>query len=413
MSNHRSVSDFGLEEVIVARQAIYSPQLETIGYELLFRRNDSNFAEIEDGVVATQTLINTSFLELGIEQIVGSSLAFINLPPNFIVLVNHLPTSLEQAVLELPIEETPTPETIDQLSKLVENGHTILIDHFNAQKTSLPLLQLAEYIKVDIQEIEREQLATIIETAHNSDCKAIALKVESHEEFEHCKGLGFDAFQGYFFSHPNLIQKVVRRSNAAVLLRLIARINDPKATMEDIEHLIAQDVSLSYKLLRYINCATFSLRREITSIRDAITYIGLLQIRQWSSLLVISNAAEGKPKELLVIALIRAHMCKNMAPKASNINPDEAFTVGLFSVLDAVMDMSMDDLLDHLPFTSAIKLALIEQSGDLGRLLKEVIHYEKGEWAEIEEFIGPIEDYAKYFLEAILFSEQQFKSLNI
>ncbi|HEA26686.1 MAG TPA: HDOD domain-containing protein [Ectothiorhodospiraceae bacterium] len=401
------------DEVIVARQAIYNAQLETIGYELLFRNSDNNSAQFDDSLTATQTLINTSFLELGIEQIVGSALAFINLPSNFVALLPHLPNSLEQSVLEIPITEAPTSATIALLRQLVENGQTIAIDHFCGQPASLPLLKHADYIKVDIQVIEKEKLPSIITMAHDNDCKAIALKVESHQEFEACKELGFDAFQGYFFNHPNLVKKEVKRSNAAVLLKLIERINDPKSTMKDIEQLIAQDVSLSYKLLRYINCATFALRREITSIRDAIIYIGLLQIRQWSTLLVISNAAKGKPKELLVIAMVRAHMCQQLASQTSNINPDEAFTVGLFSVLDAVMDISMEDLLDQLSFTASIKLALIEQSGDLGRLLKEVIHYEKGEWLELGDLQFPIEDYAKRFLEAIFFSEQQLASLEI
>ena len=406
-------NDSTMDEVIVARQAIYNSQLETIGYELLFRNSDNNSAEFDDGVAATQTLINTSFLELGIEQIVGSALAFINLPSNFVALLPHLPNSLEQSVLEVPITEAPTSETIALLRQLVENGQTIAIDHFCGQPASLPLLKHADYIKVDIQIIKKEKLAPIVAMAHDNDCKAIALKVESHQEFEECKTLGFDAFQGYFFNHPNLVKKEVKRSNAAVLLKLIERINDPKSTMDDIEQLIAQDVSLSYKLLRYINCATFALRREITSIKEAITYIGLLQIRQWSTLLVISNAAKGKPKELLVIAMIRAHMCQQMAALSSHINSDEAFTVGLFSVLDAVMDISMEDLLDHLPFTAAIKLALIEQSGDLGKLIQGVIHYEKGEWIEVDDLQFPIEDYARYFLEAVFFSEQQLASLEI
>ncbi|MCW8826233.1 MAG: HDOD domain-containing protein [Gammaproteobacteria bacterium] len=399
------------DEVVVARQAIYNPQLETIGYELLFRSGDQNSAQFDDGVAATQTLINTSFLELGIEQIVGSALAFINLPSNFIELVHHLPQSLQQSVLEFPIIEAPTSETLTQINQLVENGHTIAIDHFCGGNAALPLLKLADYIKVDIQGTEQNKLSDIVAMAHNNGCQAIALKVESHDEFELCKVLGFDAFQGYFFNHPNLVKKSVKRSNAAVLLKLIERINDPKSTMENIEQLIAQDVSLSYKLLRYINCATFALRREITSIRDAISYIGLLQIRQWSTLLVISNAAEGKPRELLVIALIRAHMCQHLAEQSKTLNPDEAFTVGLFSVLDAVMDMSMEDLLDQLPFTTAIKLALIEQSGDMGRILAEVIQYEKGEWDDVDQLMFPIEDYAKCFLEAIFFSEQQLASL--
>jgi EAL and modified HD-GYP domain-containing signal transduction protein len=402
-----------MDEVIVARQAIYNSRLETIGYELLFRNSGSNLAEFDNGVVATQTLINTSFLELGIEQIVGSALAFINIPANFTELIQHLPSSLEQAVLEFPITEVPTPETIAQIRTLVDSGHTIAIDHFCGDLATLPLLAYAHYVKIDLQQIAREKLAAIVTMAHSNSCKVIALKVENHQEFELCKNLEFDAFQGYFFNHPNLVKKEVKRSNAAVLLKLIATINDAKSSIEDIERLVAQDVSLSYKLLRYINCATFALRREITSIRDAISYIGLLQIRQWSTLLAISNAAKGKPKELLVIAIIRAHMCQQLATQSTGLNPNEAFTVGLFSLVDAVMDLPMEELLDHLPFTTAIKLALVERSGELGRLLEEVIHYEKGEWREIAEPLFPIEDYARRFLEAIFFSEQQLAALEI
>ncbi|MDH3354315.1 MAG: HDOD domain-containing protein, partial [Chromatiales bacterium] len=267
-----------MDEVAVARQAIYNTQLETIGYELLFRNSGSHSVTIKDGIEATQTLINTSFLELGIEQIVGSSLAFINLPHNFKELVPNLPASLEQSVLEYPLTTEPTQDLINELLTLIDNGHKIALDQFNYTPEILPLLKRVQYIKVDVQSTNKDSLKKIVELSHHTKTKAIAFKIENYDEFEYCKEIGFDAFQGFFFNRPNLVKKEVTRSNSAVLLKLIERINDPKSTIEDIEQLIAQDVSLSYKLLRYINCATFALRREISSIRDAITYIGLLQI---------------------------------------------------------------------------------------------------------------------------------------
>ncbi len=398
---------------MVARQAIFNRIQETIGYELLFRDLTGAVSDLSNGLQATLTLLNTSFIDLGLENLIGSAPAFVNIPTSCFGYSCSIPPSMEQLVLEFTVTPCPDPLTIAQMMELADNGKALALDHYTPHPNLEPLLPKVRYAKIDIQAIPLSELPAYLAPLKAHAITTIALKVESHAEFDACLALGFDGFQGFFLSRPNIVRQWVPLSNQLVLITLLTLLNDPHATLDQLEQAITQDLLLSYRLLRYINCATFALRREIKSIREAILCIGLKQVREWTSVLVMARTSHGKPAELFKMSLIRAHLCQHLAQSCPQcaVLSEEAFTTGLFSLLDAVTDTPMEDLLDQLPLTVPIKLALVAGEGDLGNILHAIRLYEQGNWEEVARGQWSAERLANSYHYALAQCEAQSRQL--
>lgn len=370
-----------MNDIYIARQPIYDSSLEIIGYELLYRSSEVNAASFEDGDLASCETIVNSFIHIGIDNLVGTALAFVNLPSEFILNNSLIPMFHEQAVLEVLEDVEPTDEIISGLLSLKSKGYKIALDDFVYSEKLDPMIEIADFIKIDVLEYTREELSKLITKLRSKyKAKLIAEKVETKEIFDHCNELDFDFYQGYFFCYPQMVVEKNISGNKMVVLTLISQIQDPDVEIEELEEILAQDVTLTYKLLRYINSAAFSLRREIDSLKDAIVLLGLEAIKNWASLILMSNVFNDKPQQLIVTALIRAKMSELLS---HHINPDlekQAFICGLFSVLDALMDKPMVDLLDTVILSTQIKLALLDHEGELGIILKNCILYEKAQF---------------------------------
>lgn len=395
----------------VGRQPIYDHVLDVFAYELLYRRSNDNRAAFADGDLATSQLIINTFMEIGLENIVGSKPAFINITGDFFSGHYPLPMSHEQVVFELLETVEPTAAVLDGVRKLVDQGYRIALDDYLLKHSTLPLLDLASFVKLDVLAMERDELVRTVERLHQHDLQLIAEKVETPAHYEMCRELGFDLFQGYFFSYPDVIQTRTATANRSVVLSLIAQLQNPAIELREVEQLIAQDVILSFRLLRYINCATFGLRREVDSIRQALMLLGLGTVRNWATLLLLSRIDDRKPRELMTIALIRARMCELLSVTHPDIDSSQAFTAGLFSLLDAMLDMPMDNLLDQLPLSLPIKLALLNREGVLGTLLADVIRYERGEWDGLTRHAALSVDYNSAYLAAVNWADASSKAL--
>lgn len=395
----------------VGRQPIYDRALDVFAYELLYRRGNDNRAAFANGDLATSQLIINTFMEIGLENIVGSKPAFINITSDFFSGHYPLPMSHEQVVFELLETIEPTPAVIDGVRGLAAQGYRIALDDYLLKHDTLPLLELATYVKLDVLAMERDELARTVERLRQHELKLIAEKVETPAHYAMCQELGFDLFQGYFFSYPDVIQTRTATANRSVVLSLIAQLQNPASELREIEQLIAQDVILSFRLLRYINCATFGLRREVDSIRQALMLLGLGTVRNWATLLLLSQIDDRKPRELMTIALIRARMCELLSVTDANIDSNQAFTAGLFSLLDAMLDLPMENLLDQMPLSMPIKLALLNREGALGALLDNAIRYERGEWDGLAQRDTVSIDYNSAYLAAVSWADNSSKAL--
>jgi len=400
-----------MQNIFIARQPIYNGQLGVIGYELLYRASDTDSARFTNGDEASSQVIINSFINIGIERLVGSSLAFINIPAQLVLNDTLLPMFHEQTVLEIQNDTMPTPEVIAGLRRLKTRGFKIALDDFVYQPAFRPLLELADFIKLNMQSMRRDAINDQLTQLLPYPVTLVAEKVQTEEMYALCKAYGFRYFQGYFFCRPRTLTEKTLAPNKAVVLALLQQLNDPALDMRDLEKTLAVDVTLSYKLLRYVNSAAFSMRREIESLKDAIVLVGLDTIRNWATLILLGSINTGRPKELIKVAMIRARMCELLAENQNPAIKPQMFIVGLLSVLDVIMEMSMANLLDHLALSAPIKFALMNQEGAHGALLKQTMLYEQGQWDELLSTGLDRKAVVRAYLEAVRWADASIDAL--
>lgn len=365
-----------MEDIFLARQPIYNDQLNVVGYELLFRDRVTDAADFTDATTASSKLIINTFLGIGLEKVIGSSRAFINLSQDFFRDEIPVPMNPEQVVLEVCMEAAPEEEVLHGLQHLAEGGYVIALDDFVYRPGLEPLLKLAKIVKLDLSMHTEEQLREQIGQCRKHEVKLLAEKVETSNDLALCKELGFDYFQGFFLSHPETIRGRTAPTNRRILIQLLNNLEEADADIRDLEGVLVKDVALCYKLLRYIDCATYSQRCEINSIGDALKSLGTVMLKKWILLLLMSTPDNNQPQHLLTKAVLRARMCEMLAMKRNTVSPEQAFTTGLFSTLDGVMEMPMEDLFDTISLSNPIKFALLDREGELGQLLQQVLQHD-------------------------------------
>ncbi len=369
-------------EALVARQPIYESTQRTFGYELLFRDSNANTASIGDPDQATAQVIVNSFLEIGFDRIVGSALAFINVTDQFILSGNCESLPKGRIVFEILEDTIPTPALLEALQKLTAAGYRFALDDYVFQPQLSSLIPFCDFVKVDIRQIEREELKRQMRNVRAGTQVLLAEKVETYEEFEFCKEAGFHLFQGYFFCRPRIISVATVPMNRIAICRLLAKLQQPNISMHDVETIVGEDLSLSYRLLRYINSASIALSKTIQSINHAVRLVGTEQIRLLASLIMLASLDE-KPRELMTTGLIRAKMCELLAAHAGVRLTEPFFTVGLFSTLDGFLDCPMTKALELLPLADDVCDALLTHGGDSGSVLESVLSYERADWDEM------------------------------
>ncbi|HSH30833.1 MAG TPA: HDOD domain-containing protein [Thiohalobacter sp.] len=368
-----------MQDIYIGRQPIYDRNLNVYAYELLFRSGLENAAMFADGDRATSHVINNAFLEFGLEKLVGRHRAFINLTRAFLTGEWQLPFPKDRIVLEVLEDIEPDAAVIGAVRELRRSGHTLALDDFLYHDKLRPLIEHADIIKIDLMAVPDGELVAHLDQLRGYPVHLLAEKIETLEQFEQCRELGFDYFQGYFLSRPQVISGQAVPVSGLATVRLLAQLQDPQVTPEALEALISQDLGLSYKLLRYINSAFFALPRKVDSIRQAVVYLGNRTIKTWATLLVFCGV-EDRPTDLMTIAMLRARMCQLLAEKTGETEPEIYFTAGLFSALEALLGMPLDQILEALPLSDTLKTALLHHRGVTGEALGCVLAYERTQW---------------------------------
>lgn len=396
-----------MDNLFVARQPIYDSKDNLTGYELLYRAGNTDVAEFVDGKFASSQVILNSFLDVGFDSLVGSTNAFINITEDFILDESLTPMCEKQIVLELLEEITPSAEVIKGVKRLKNIGYRIALDDFKFSHEYDELLELSDFVKLDVIDLGEEGIIRELDNLNLYDVKIIAEKVETQEMHAFCKKLDFDFFQGFYYCKPELIEHKSISSNKLVVLNLMKELVKPDFSFSEIEKALAQDATLTYKLLRYVNSAAFTQRREIESIKEALALVGGDIILKWTTLLLMMQLAEGKPHALLVTALVRAKMCELIGNEFSG----QMFTIGLISLLDALMDVPLVELLDDLTLSNQVKSALLDYRGDYGKLLRNVIRYEQGRWDELIIEGVDMKDYFSCYMDAVKWADSTISAL--
>lgn len=372
-----------MPDVFVGRQPIFDQALDVVAYELLFRSNATNWADITDGEYATSQVVHNAFMEIGLESLVGSKRAFINLTRDFILQDYTAVFPADRVVLEVLENIVVDAELIEAIRALSHQGYMIALDDFVFDEHLRPLVEVADIIKVDVLTLERSALRQQVVRLRQYDVKLLAEKVETRDDLAYCQELGFDYFQGYFLCEPDIVTGQRSPANCLAVLRLLAKLQEAETTLDQLEAIIRQDVSLSFKLLRLVNVDP-SLPHQIDSIHQALLRLGTKFITSWASLIMLADIGD-KPHELMVTAMIRGKMCELLADSQRLPDRERFFTVGLFSVLDAMLDSPMTDIVASLPLTEDVAQALLSHEGVLGTTLRSVLAYERSNWETIRE----------------------------
>lgn len=378
-------------EIYVARQPIFNKNKKIHAYELLFRDSMSNFFPDVDANKATSSVLTNTFLSMGVEAVTGNKTAFVNFPQDLLVKRIPLVFSRDRLVVEVLEDVKPELDVVEACREIAQKGFRLALDDFFYQEDLEPLIQLADTIKFDFRLTPVEEIPHIIRKLSAYNIQLLAEKVETHDEFNRAVELGFRYFQGYFFNKPEILKGRGLSDSKLNLLTIMAEANKEEVAFGKLESIISRDVSISYKLMRYINSAYFRRASEITSINQAIVLLGEKGIRRFLSLIAMAGLAADKPDELIRTSIIRAKFCELLG-KGDGIqtSPSELFMLGLFSLIDAIMDNSMAYLIENIPLPRSIKEALIHHKGEMYPYLKLTICYEKGDWQEINKLTGAL-----------------------
>ncbi|MDG6774362.1 EAL domain-containing protein [Thiomicrorhabdus sp. ZW0627] len=367
-----------LVDVFVGRQPIFDKEMQLFAYELLFRENGKdNQAVVLGGDQASAQVMLSAFGDIGLKDVVGEQKAFINFTEGLLNPDYESFFPRKHIVIEVLEDVEVTPKLIHCLKLLRDKGFVIALDDYVFNPELKVLEDFADIIKVDILEVGAKPLIQHCANLKAKGIRLLAEKVETRNQFEYCKKLGFDYFQGYFFAKPKIIQGKRLPTNKLGVLSLLTNVYDPDVDMRKLSDLISQDVSLSEKLLKFAS-ETGRSGHEVTSIHDAVMRFGLERLKSWVSMLMLSGM-DDKPVELFKTALTRAKFCELIGSRMQGFSADTYFTVGLFSSLDAIMDSDMQDLLERLNLSMVMRNALLNQEGSLGHALVIVKGIEQGE----------------------------------
>jgi c-di-GMP phosphodiesterase len=394
-------------EILIGRQPIFNRQLSVVGYELLFRSGAENHAGVHDAEEATATVVMGALTEIGLERLVAGSAAWINVSREFVLggFVEAMPASL--TVLEVLEDQVIDDELINALRALRRSGYRIALDDFTSSPESDRLLPIADIVKLDVRELGRAELERQAARLGRTGVTVLAEKVESHAEHAWCAAAGCELFQGYFFCKPEVLRDWQLAPGRLSLLEFISVLQDPSVEFAQLEQLITRDLVLSYRLLCYVNSAFFGLRQRVSSITQALVLLGVENLRRWATLSLFASI-DGKPQELTVTGLLRARFCELAGAGLPGATPGELFTLGLFSVIDALMDAPIEQIVEATPFPQDMCEALIARRGEKGRLLECVVALEAGRFDEAQDVLpGSTECY----LDAILWAGEAAQPL--
>ncbi len=358
-------------EIFLGRQPILDRDQRVVAFELLFRSGRTQAAGVTDDMQATASVIQHAFSEMGAQAVLGPHLGFINVNAEMLLsdLVEILPR--EQVVLELLETVTVTDAVVARCHALKQMGYRIALDDFVFDDSYRPLLALADIVKIDLMQHTDDALRALVGQLRQWPVKLLAEKIDSHEQADFCRALGFELFQGYYFAKPAVLS--VKRANPAqlALLELLDLVLADADTAE-IERVFKQNANLTYNLLRLVNSAGGGAVRRIETVSQAIMLLGRKQLQRWLQLLVFT-LQEGTPypSPLLLMAAARGRMMELLAQRRGGDAAlrDQAFMAGIFSLIENVIGKPLAEILQDLNLGDTMNAALLRREGTLGALL--------------------------------------------
>jgi EAL and modified HD-GYP domain-containing signal transduction protein len=364
-----------MRKFMVGRQPIFDSKLRVRGYELLYRGGG---ATLPHGDVMTADVLVHSGLDVGLEALVGDKLAFVNATRAFLVGEREIPLTPRQAVIEI-LEDVPRDrEVVAGCRRLVETGYTLALDDYAWGLDDDPIIELVSIIKVDLLTLTKVQLAEAVNRFSAYGVELVAEKVETYEQLRNCQELGFDLYQGYLLSRPEVVEGQALTPSMLTCMRVLQELCDPETSAGRVERIVQTDVALSYRFLRVAGSgAARGLYRRLSSVRDAVVWLGERRVQAWVLLMLLADAQQGCDEQL-ILAMVRARMAELITMELDSGLADAAFTVGLVSSLDLLLQVPIRTILNGLTLDPELEDAILSYSGKLGGVLSDVLAWEVG-----------------------------------
>jgi EAL and modified HD-GYP domain-containing signal transduction protein len=375
------------EDVAIARQPIHDRWTRVVGYELLFR--GASGRRDFDADRATASVIVETLTGIGLGVVVGRQPAHVRLSRRFLLELHAFALPADRVVLEVAVADLDDEAVRAVLQQLADLDYQIsLACDPRGTMPDAALIRLAHSVKLDIGDLSPDELSAAAERFEPTTTNLIAAGVDTPALLKRCRELGFHGFQGFFFCTPDVVHAHTPPTTRLTELRSLATLYSQTLSFEEFERVITRDVGLSYRLLCYLNSAFFNLPRHVASVREALMMLGMKAVRRWATLIALSGEEE-RPTELTVTALLRGRLCELIGRRrpAATAGSDAFFTVGLFSVMDAIMNARMEDVMEALPLTAEARVALLDRSGPMGEALSAIIAYERGDLVQVGKLL--------------------------
>ncbi|WP_428239490.1 EAL and HDOD domain-containing protein [Gynuella sp.] len=360
--------------ILLAAQPIYRYDMSLFGSELLYRDPDSKSALEVGEVFATREVVLNLCSSVSTQMETLNRPVFINISKDFLLSEAFLPLNPDLVFIEL-VERIKVDEAVvKSVMAWKRKGFHFALDDFEFDESWQPLLELAEVIKIDVMEQDVEKIRAFKEKYRYLDAKWLAEKVENDEEFQTYKAMGFEYFQGYFLARPKLIHGKKIRPEQGTLVQILKVLNDESADIDSITSVVSRSPKLSMQLLRIINSSLYTLNKDVSSLQEAIVFLGLETLKYWAILFSFMSASDS-PVEVFRLAMIRAKACEFYCtslnlPKATT---GKAFLIGLLSATDILLGIKTREFINLVDLTEEVSAALTRMEGDLGKVLKHVL----------------------------------------
>lgn len=358
--------------------------MNVYGYELLYRSGQNDFYDGSDDSQTTASVIDASFLVTGLDQLIGKGKGFINFSQQFLLEEVPLILPKDRVVVEVLEHVRVTDAVRNACRKLRDAGYILALDDFPAGDENSPTYQLLDFagiIKIEFDTVPKPAQLDLIHR-YGDKVLFLAEKLETAEQYKQAAAMGYSLFQGYFFSHPSLVNAKDIGSLDANLLGILRELKSEEPDMEKIAGIIESDVGLSYKLLRMANSVYYGKKAPAKSIQEAVVYLGVQEMLQWVNLMILSGVQNPENAELVRTCVIRGKMLQMIARlPLHRASPSDYFITGIFSSLDQILNEEMDQIMQRLPLGGMVKDALLGKDNEIRRALDVILAFERADWS--------------------------------
>ena len=408
-------------EVFVARQPILNIHEQIVGYELLYRNKQENrFPHVDSDIATIDVLVN-SFLSIGIDEVAQGKPVFVNFTGKLLMSSVFDYIDPTKVIIEILEDITITDEIVTRIKELKLRGFKMALDDFILSANIAEhqeIFNYTDYIKIDFlltPLLQRMEIENEIRTKY-PHIRFLAEKVEARNQYEVAKHSGYTLFQGYFFEQPQVLSTTDVPPNVIQYLQILSHLREEEPDISLLAQNIERDISLTYKLLQLINYSDKRSKSKVRSIKQAVLLLGLTELRKWMYLLAMREARldmeSDTTKEIIATSLFRAKICEKFANYKRQENDAEYFLIGLFSLIDAILDRPLPSILQELPFTEEIVDTLSGFNTSMSPYLNLSIALGKVEWNKAEaladELKIPYDIVMQYYEEVTMWVKDSF-----